>query len=854
MKNNKAQLILNEVEKRTSGLSKDDFLNSEDFDQSYHTTISIANDLNMQRTNVSKCLNDLVENEILIKVTGKPILFFHKRKLEEIFDKNFNEYVYDKESILNALNDNINITEEKNENEKVYDVFKNIVGFNDTLKNQVSLAKAAVTYPPLGLNTMLIGSTGCGKSTFAEAMYNYGMAIGMFYEDTKFVVFNCADYSDNPQLLVSQLFGNIKGAYTGADTERTGLVDKANGGILFLDEVHRLPKEGQEMLFTLMDKGIYRRVGETDTTRKANLMIIAATTERKNSQLLNTFIRRIPITIELPDISKYNMQERLELIFKFFYVESAKTKRKIKVSKKILKSCLNYDCPLNIGGLKSDIQLICAKGYFSCVTNSQSDIKIKWNDIPNNMKLGLINTDHESNNYADIVLDDTIIFDYSEVNESKYLLNQMNKFEHENKYYSKIIEDYYELSLKNEENDNVRKKVEDDLKSYFLSMQEKIRSNQLPEYGELLARIVDERIIEAVIDAIDSVKTIYNNQENNKRIVCALSLHINNLIERIKSGKYSVNNNLMKSVEQLYPIDYYAAQKIIEILSKELDIEISSNEIMFVTMLLHTMNDMDMGNKIGVLCIAHGSNVASSIAEVVNTLLDIEGLYALDVPLNEKVESILNKAIDLVREMDKGKGVILLTDMGSLCDFDTLITEETGIPTIAIPNVTTLMALEITRRAYSSNVELDAFYNELIDDDVIYNKTNINKNNDTLMNSEEKKFIKVLDEMLTFINPTKIYNSLKSVLLNIWNDLGLSEDKMFEYKFIMHCAFMVERAIKKEPMPGKNLNYYYNNRKETLNKLEEYFKPVYQEFGFIMYPSEYEAIIEMFDVHYNLKI
>ena len=102
MKNNKAQLILNEVEKRTSGLSKDDFLNSEDFDQSYHTTISIANDLNMQRTNVSKCLNDLVENEILIKVTGKPILFFHKRKLEEIFDKSFNECVYDKESILSA--------------------------------------------------------------------------------------------------------------------------------------------------------------------------------------------------------------------------------------------------------------------------------------------------------------------------------------------------------------------------------------------------------------------------------------------------------------------------------------------------------------------------------------------------------------------------------------------------------------------------------------------------------------------------------------------------------------------------------------------------------------------------------
>ena len=66
MKKNKAQLILNEIEKRTSDLSKDYFLDSNNFDYSYYSTISVANDLNMQRTNVSKCLNELVEDKILI--------------------------------------------------------------------------------------------------------------------------------------------------------------------------------------------------------------------------------------------------------------------------------------------------------------------------------------------------------------------------------------------------------------------------------------------------------------------------------------------------------------------------------------------------------------------------------------------------------------------------------------------------------------------------------------------------------------------------------------------------------------------------------------------------------------------
>ena len=64
-------------------------------------------------------------------------------------------------------------------------------------------------------------------------------------KDYPFVTFNCADYFNNPQLLLSQLFGHVKGAFTGADTDKIGLVEKANGGILFLDEVHRLPPDGQ---------------------------------------------------------------------------------------------------------------------------------------------------------------------------------------------------------------------------------------------------------------------------------------------------------------------------------------------------------------------------------------------------------------------------------------------------------------------------------------------------------------------------------------------------------------------------------------------------------------------------------
>lgn len=93
-------------------------------------------------------------------------------------------------------------------------------------------------------------------------MFNYACFVGRFDAKKPFIVFNCADYAMNPQLLMAHIFGHIKGAFTGAGEDKEGLVDKANGGMLFLDEIHRLPPEGQEMVFYFMDTGTYSRLGK----------------------------------------------------------------------------------------------------------------------------------------------------------------------------------------------------------------------------------------------------------------------------------------------------------------------------------------------------------------------------------------------------------------------------------------------------------------------------------------------------------------------------------------------------------------------------------------------------------------
>ncbi|MCD9437296.1 sigma-54 factor interaction domain-containing protein, partial [Klebsiella pneumoniae] len=76
-----------------------------------------------------------------------------------------------------------------------------------------------------------------GKSYLAQLLHQYACDTGTVAPGTKLIELNCADYANNPELLSGALFGYVKGAFTGADRNKTGLLDEADGSFLFLDEV-----------------------------------------------------------------------------------------------------------------------------------------------------------------------------------------------------------------------------------------------------------------------------------------------------------------------------------------------------------------------------------------------------------------------------------------------------------------------------------------------------------------------------------------------------------------------------------------------------------------------------------------
>lgn len=599
----------------------------------------------------------------------------------------------------------------KNENNNL----RNIIGYHGSLRNQIRQGEAAILYPPHGLHTLILGPSGVGKSFFAEAMYNFAINSSNFKNNAPFIVFNCADYADNPQLLLSQLFGYVKGAFTGANTDKVGIVEKANNGILFLDEVHRLPNEGQEILFHLLDKGKYRRLGETENTRIANIMIIAATTEDPKSSLLLTFRRRIPMIIDLPSINDRPINERYILIENFFSQEAARVGKEITIKFDVIRSLLLYDCPGNIGQLRSDIQVACAKGFLNSLSNDLQIVAIEITDLPDHVPLGILSVESRNSISDDIGNDDLIV---NPGNVSTHNLKD-DRYMLPDEIYTKIQEKYYDLENQGLKKDEINKIIWNKMKFDLNRFAKNIESNILYPKEEL-KNIIDERILKVVENVTNIAKSYIDNLKEN--FYYCIAVHLNSTVDRLKQGKI-IKNSQLDYIKNEYYNEYRVAKILTKEINKSLNVNLPDDEIGFLAMYLKTFSATDQNiSRVNVIVLSHG-HVACGMADVSNKLLGTNLAIGIEMSLDENPQAILKKTIETVKKIHEGKGCLLLVDMGSLVTFGEIITKQTGIPTRIVGRVDTVMVLEAVRRALVTS-DLDEIADALDGDKSYVGKVN----------------------------------------------------------------------------------------------------------------------------------
>ncbi|MEH7110719.1 sigma-54-dependent transcriptional regulator, partial [Bacillus sp. JJ1764] len=364
------------------------------------TATKISELFNVRRNTVSHYLNQLVDEEKVIKINSRPVYFLSRLSFEQ-------KFFPVSQCIFTSFQD---IFSNSKEIKPKNDMFDRIIGSDGSLKKAIEQIKASIHYPDNGLPIILCGQTGVGKSYTAELIHRYSVEKNILPPDAPFISFNCAQYADNPELISSNLFGYVKGAFTGADKTTEGMLSEADGGILFLDEVHRLNAEGQEKLFTFLDQGIFRRMGESGGSHKARVRLIFATTENLEERFLQTFLRRIPIRVMLPGLDERGEKEKKQFVYMFLIEEAKKTGKSIRITNRALDTLIKHHYLGNIGDLKNTAKYIVASSYVK--KQDAKEVFISIHDLPEKiLEETLRYTDHKIKQNNDIIIDSTLALD-----------------------------------------------------------------------------------------------------------------------------------------------------------------------------------------------------------------------------------------------------------------------------------------------------------------------------------------------------------------------------------------------------------------------------------------------------------
>lgn len=244
-----------------------------------------------------------------------------------------------------------------------YNIDQSIPGLIGQSKKIRAIKEIILELVDTETHVLILGERGTGKEVVARAIWDHHRK----NIDKEYHPFDCGQFS--PELILSELFGHEKGAFTGANQSKKGIIESLDGKMLFLDEIGNLPLNNQSVLLRLLQFGEWRRVGGTKINQ-TNIQIVAAT----NADIFDQKIFRADLkdrfheVITLPPLRERKGDIPL-LVDHFLNVVN----KNVSFDASVYQELQNYDWPNNVRGLEMWVRRICRKFQH---------VQLSWKNIP----------------------------------------------------------------------------------------------------------------------------------------------------------------------------------------------------------------------------------------------------------------------------------------------------------------------------------------------------------------------------------------------------------------------------------------------------------------------------------------
>ncbi|MCL1868528.1 MAG: sigma 54-interacting transcriptional regulator [Paludibacter sp.] len=189
-----------------------------------------------------------------------------------------------------------------------------IIGNTEQMNRAIDVA---VQVAPTDLSVLVQGESGTGKEFFPQIIHHFSMR-----KHGKYIAVNCGAIPEGT--IDSELFGHVKGSFTGATADRKGYFEEANGGTIFLDEVGELPAATQVRLLRVLESGEYIRVGSSEI-KKTDVRVVAATNLNMQQAMIDgrfredLYYRLNTVPVFVPPLRE--RKEDIELLFRRFALD-----------------------------------------------------------------------------------------------------------------------------------------------------------------------------------------------------------------------------------------------------------------------------------------------------------------------------------------------------------------------------------------------------------------------------------------------------------------------------------------------------------------------------------------------------
>jgi len=830
-------------------------------DLKYFTANHISESLNISRNLASQYLNELVKEERAIKVNSRPVYFFHKKNVER-------EAQVALETCVFSGMDDFQRKCRSDENKRD---FQKAIGYYLSLSSCIEQCKAAVKYPPNGLPALFNGSGGTGKAFLSRLMYEYAVnerVIGTAGAASlpPYITVDCSEYAQNEEKFAISLCGSEDGK---------GWLAKANGGILFFDEIDRLPFSGQELIYSYLISGQYKGYHDDEHVFESNARLVFSTTKVPAETLYKPLARMIPIVIPVPTLHERTADEKEEMLVSFLKAEGRRMGVDVSISQNAFHCMLEFSYENNIDELKTCVTSSCAGAYLE---KNSDGIAIHSYHLPeymlSSLKLEVEDKDKRMihlNSYSrDTSLGQTVQYFQIMLDVFEDYRQDMLSFDGLMMEFRKQLNDYYDYLI-----DNWMKQNHDEIEEMFQAV-----SAVLEKESVICSRIVNliKLNLDIEADSLNQLFLLLDIKNQNQKIQGLSAAGI------ILSHGYATASSIADAANQII------GRKVFDAIDMPLDMQMSD-----ITGLLEkhierfiTCQDVVLLVDMGSLEQIHSQmrglrNLNIGIINNISTALAVD--IGLGICGNQKLEDILKRAsesnvctyriIHNVQKEDavifsgengidtteKLKELILKTSATSIpvkfvaydyyrlmkngshdeifqqyhvkCIIGLFNPEIEGIPFISLEDIISMNSAE----------KLTNIFSEYLDEEQmeIFNQNLVK--NFSLQN---------VVESITILNPDKLLDEVEQAVGRLQKITGRKIAGRIMIGLYVHLCCLVERLVTKTPIDNyQDLEEFEQKHADFIRQVRDSFQDISRHYRVALPVSEIAYIYDY--MHLNSK-